>query len=1188
MPAPLRPARGRLRHRLDGGGRPRRGDAAPSAAATERLERRALLAAASFDAGTLTLDFEQTGAAAEDVTAANDGETISLTGDVTGDAAVAAGAVDRIVVIDSGGGTAQSLTFVGDTAYSLSGGLSADGVETVRVREAVTAAAGDIAITAPRSIDVLGRGALSSTGGAVTLDAGGVAGDYVAVVLGGDVTAGGGDLTVTGRGGDVGQSNLGVQVLGGATVSAANGGSVLVDGTGGAAAGDFNYGVLVTGENTAITSAGGAVTVTGTGGGTGFSASNYGVFLASGGTVTAGGTGAVTVDGTGGVADGFRNYGVLVVGPGTAVRSGGGDVTVLGRGGGTDDSSIAYGVFVDQAAVVTAGGLGNVAVDGRGGDNFRDANHGVRVVGSGSEVTSAGGDVAVTGRGGRSGGVGRSSGVVLTGGAISAAGDGSVTVNGTGDAVGGDFINGVALSGNGAGITSSGGDVLVAGRGGGNSVGSFDYGVSVGSGATVSAGGAGTVTVDGVAGGLGGRGHHGVYVFGAASSITSAGGAVTVTGRGGGVDSADDNHGVHLIGGSLSAGGTAETTVEGTGGAGDSDGVRVLDGATVGHAGGDLTVTAVASDLSTDLFDETTQLLGQTVTLRAVGETADVGAAGASVEVDAERLVGRTEGGGFFVRHTGGPLALGEIDVLGEVVIDAAGAVDVRAGLTGDCVLVTAPGPITVDPAATLNLLQNEFPAEPGDTLTVLDTTGPVPVAGEFANVPDGNRVSFNGITFTADYAGNEGSDLVLTATGDDGPTADAGGPYAITEGDALTLDGSASTDPDEEPLTFHWDVDGDGDFDEDVTGATPTVTAARLAELGIGDGPDGPREITLEVSNGFETDTRTTTLRVANAAPADIVFDGPADALPREELAFTGTFTDPGAADTHTATVDWGDGTVEALDVTAAAGGGTLAGRHTYAEAGRYAVAVTVADDDGGRTRVSRTYTVSPIGVRADPLRGGTTFFAFGTAGRDRLRVYRLGGGFGATINAARFGPTGPADRVVIFAGGGADVVTASRTRGGGLGGATELHGEGGNDLLRGGAAGDLLVGGSGNDRLIGGGGTDLLVGGDGTDLLLGDAGEDLLIAGTLNLDSRGEPNRERARFLVARSWQNGRSPVNRTRALADLLDVGDTVLDDGRRDVLRAADNYDWYFAETTVNDELFDTGGRVVLNDEPDGPA
>jgi len=66
-------------------------------------------------------------------------------------------------------------------------------------------------------------------------------------------------------------------------------------------------------------------------------------------------------------------------------------------------------------------------------------------------------------------------------------------------------------------------------------------------------------------------------------------------------------------------------------------------------------------------------------------------------------------------------------------------------------------------------------------------------------------------------------------------PTADAGGPYTIAEGDSVLLDASASFDPDGDPLIFSWDLDNDSVFG-DAIGETPTVTWLQLQDCGIDD----------------------------------------------------------------------------------------------------------------------------------------------------------------------------------------------------------------------------------------------------------------------------------------------------------------------------------------------------------------
>jgi hypothetical protein len=65
-------------------------------------------------------------------------------------------------------------------------------------------------------------------------------------------------------------------------------------------------------------------------------------------------------------------------------------------------------------------------------------------------------------------------------------------------------------------------------------------------------------------------------------------------------------------------------------------------------------------------------------------------------------------------------------------------------------------------------------------------------------------------------------------------PLADAGGPYGATEGVALSLDGSGSSDPDGSIVSWEWDLDADGGFD-DATGVAPTATFAQAVSGLVG-----------------------------------------------------------------------------------------------------------------------------------------------------------------------------------------------------------------------------------------------------------------------------------------------------------------------------------------------------------------
>ncbi len=165
-------------------------------------------------------------------------------------------------------------------------------------------------------------------------------------------------------------------------------------------------------------------------------------------------------------------------------------------------------------------------------------------------------------------------------------------------------------------------------------------------------------------------------------------------------------------------------------------------------------------------------------------------------------------------------------------------------------------------------------------------------------------------------------------------PVANAGGPYVITEGQAVLLSAAASTGV---ISTYEWDFNYNGvNFDVDATGSAPSIAAGVL---------DGPltRTIALRVSGPNGTNTATSSITVNSAAP--IVSAGAdANILPGATFNGGGSFTDPGP-DTWTATVDYGDGNGP---IALALNGKSFTLSKTYAQEGTYNVTVKISDDDG------------------------------------------------------------------------------------------------------------------------------------------------------------------------------------------------------------------------------------------------
>lgn len=238
------------------------------------------------------------------------------------------------------------------------------------------------------------------------------------------------------------------------------------------------------------------------------------------------------------------------------------------------------------------------------------------------------------------------------------------------------------------------------------------------------------------------------------------------------------------------------------------------------------------------------------------------------------------------------------------------------------------------------------------DNVTVFTATG-IPTS---ANATHDYTVNWSalsqgekGVTLQIDTDGDGIFEQTITSDATlQPPIAEANGPYEGNEGSPVMLNASVSYDPDGNITLYEWDFDGDEIYDTNSTSSNITHT--------WDDDYNGTVTIRVTDDEGL-TDTDSAEVTVLNVPP--MVEAGP-DITAEccvDEIPLNATFTDPGWLDTHAATIDWGDGTVEAGTVDEIEG--TVSGSHTYTGCGTFTLTLTVTDDDGGIGVDAATVTV-------------------------------------------------------------------------------------------------------------------------------------------------------------------------------------------------------------------------------------
>jgi PKD repeat protein len=179
------------------------------------------------------------------------------------------------------------------------------------------------------------------------------------------------------------------------------------------------------------------------------------------------------------------------------------------------------------------------------------------------------------------------------------------------------------------------------------------------------------------------------------------------------------------------------------------------------------------------------------------------------------------------------------------------------------------------------------------------------------------------------DEDGTSDTDTTTVTVENGIPVANAGGPYTGDEGSDITLDASGSSDPGNDIVSYVWDFDGDGEFD-DAVGETAIFNST----------DSGVFEVSLKVTDldGLDS-TDTASVTVENVTPtADA--GGPYTGFENVPVSFDASgSTDPGD---DIVSYEWDfDGDGEFDDAS-----GQFVD-FTFATFGSYTVALRVTDAD-------------------------------------------------------------------------------------------------------------------------------------------------------------------------------------------------------------------------------------------------
>ena len=263
--------------------------------------------------------------------------------------------------------------------------------------------------------------------------------------------------------------------------------------------------------------------------------------------------------------------------------------------------------------------------------------------------------------------------------------------------------------------------------------------------------------------------------------------------------------------------------------------------------------------------------------------------------------------------------------------------------LLGNLVAISAPVATAANPLLlSFRIDASQIPPGKNETnITVYRNGNAVPACTGAGATPDpcvSSRTRFSDGDVQLVVRTSHASDWTFGVAA---PVADAGGPYTVTEGSSVRLDGRRSSG---NRLSFLWE-------------ANPQLRDTKTAQPTYSGLDDGVIPITLVVTDSTGmTSEASAQVTVSNVAP---IVSPIGATTSGSKIGIAVVYADSGRLDTHTAIATWGDGTVTAISVTEKNGAGIALGAHQYPHKGQYTITVRVRDDDGGSTDKTATVTI-------------------------------------------------------------------------------------------------------------------------------------------------------------------------------------------------------------------------------------